>query len=68
MHGAQHVEQWDSFLTRVFNRSRGGNRDHDIPLGIQERLPSGEDRLWEIGCSVSGPLNVNAAGFDLLCR
>jgi hypothetical protein len=60
MHSAQHVERWDSFLTRALNRGR----NREIPLSRQERLPSGEDRLWEIGCAVSGPFDVNAVGFD----
>jgi hypothetical protein len=64
MHGAQHAQEWDSFITRALDRGR----NRDIPLSRQERLPSGEDRLWEIGCAVSGPFNVNAAGFDPLCR
>ena len=64
MHGPQHVEQWDSFLTRALNRGR----NRDIPLSEQERLPSSDDHLWEIGCAVSGPLDVKATGFDTLCR
>jgi hypothetical protein len=47
---AQHAQQWDSFLTSVLNRGRR----YDIPISGQERLPSGEDCLWEIGCAVSG--------------
>ena len=65
MHSAQHVEQWDSFLSRALNRGR----NLEIPLSIrQERLPGSEDFLWEIGCVVSGPFGVNAAGFDPLYR
>lgn len=64
MHDVQHKEQWDSFLTSILNQGK----NHDIPLGGQEWLPSGEDCLWEIGCAVSGPFDVNTAGFDCLCR
>ena len=64
MHSAQPAQQWDSFLTRALDRGR----NRDIPLSRQERLPSGEDCLWEIGCTVSGLFDVNAAGLDPLCR
>jgi hypothetical protein len=60
MHSAQHVEQWDSFLSRASNRGR----NLDIALSGKERLPSSEDFLWEIGCAVSGLFDMNAAGFD----
>ena len=52
MHSAQPAQQWDSFLTRALDRGR----NRDIPLSEQERLPSRDDRLWEIGCAVGGPL------------
>lgn len=64
MHSAQHVEQWDSFLTRALKRGR----NLEITLNGQERLPRSEDFLWEIGCTVSGPCSLNAAGFDPLYR
>ena len=60
MQEAQHVDQWDSFLEGVLNRGR----NYDIPHNGQEWLPSGGDRLWEIGCAVSGPFDVNPASFD----
>ena len=60
MQEVQHVDQWDSFLKGILKRGR----NYDISLNEQERLPSCEDRLWEIGCAVSGPFDVNPASFD----
>jgi len=60
MQEEQHVDQWDSFLKRVLNRGR----NYDISFNEQERLPSCEDRLWEIGCAVSGSFDVNPASFN----
>jgi hypothetical protein len=64
MENTQRGEEWDSFIARA--SSRGKYRDN--PLSTDERLPRGEDRLWEIGCAVSGPFKVNTTGFDPLRR
>ena len=61
MHHPQYAQEWDSFLERALARSR----NHDIPLSKQEQLPISDDHLWEIGCAVSGPLDVNSATLTL---
>ena len=61
---APHGEEWNSFIAR--SSSRG--KCHDHSLGRDERLPRGEDHLWEIGCVVSGSFEVNNAGVDPLHR